>query len=128
MNSTEITGILWSLMNNSRGIIYSRNPAFSAMRLLFLKYAIDNNTGVASIEDMQQCARAQKMFAKRDVDSGIDTVFTVLKYIDRAYGLDDILSHSIDDYARELFGTDTAASKKGASSDEFRKLLDMLGQ
>ena len=128
MNNTEIKDIIWGIMNNVRGIIYSRNPAFSAIRLLFLKYVIDNNTGVTSIEDMQQCARAQKMFAMRDVDSGIDTVFTVLKYIDRAYDLDDILSHSIDDYARELFGMDTAASKKGATSDGFKKLLDMLGQ
>ena len=128
MNSNEIKTIIWSLMNNIRGIVYSRNPAFSAIRLLFLKYVIDNNIGVASIEDMQQCARAQKMFALRDVDSGADTVFTVLKYIDRTYGLDGILSHSIDEYARELFGIDTAASKKRATSDGFKKLMDMLGQ
>ncbi len=128
MKNTEIKDIIWSLMNNIRGIIYTRNPALSAIRLLFLKYVIDNNTGVTSIEDMQQCARAQKMFAMRDVDSGIDTVFAVLKYIDGAYNLDDILSHSVGDYARELFGMDIAASKKGATSDEFKKLLDMLGQ
>ena len=128
MNNIEIKDIIWSLMNSIRGIIYSRNPALSAIRLLFLKYVIDNNVGVTSIEDMQQCARAQKMFAMRDVDAGVDTVFTVLKYIDKAYNLDNILSRSIDDYARELFGVDTVAAKKGASSEQFRKLLDMLGQ
>lgn len=128
MNNTEIKDIIWNLSNIIRGIVYSKNPAFSAIRLLFLKYALDNNIGVTSIADMQQCARAQKMFAMRDVDSGVDTVFTVLRYIDRAYGLDDILSHSIDEYARELFGADTAASKKGTNSDEFKRLLDVLGQ
>ena len=115
-------------MNDIRGIIYSWNPVFSAVRLLFLKYAIDNNVGVTSMEDMQQCARAQKMFAMRDVNAGTDILFDVLKYIDKAYGLDDILSRSIDQYARELFGMDSTASKKGVTTEGFKRLLDMLGQ
>ena len=49
MNNMEIKDIIWSLMNSIRGIIYSRNPALSAIRLLFLKYVIDNNVGVTSI-------------------------------------------------------------------------------
>ena len=49
MNNIEIKDIIWSLMNSIRGIIYSRNPALSAIRLLFLKYVIDNNVGVTSI-------------------------------------------------------------------------------
>lgn len=112
-----------------RDVVYSRNLAFSALRLLFLKYALDNYIGATSKEDMQQCVRAQKMFALRDISNGIETVIPVLQYIDRSYGLDGVLSShdNIDEYARELFGADRFRQKRNASEDGFRSLMEFVG-
>ena len=117
------------MMDRLRGVVYSRNLAFSALRLAFLKYALDNYIGATSKEELQQCVRAQKMFAMRDVVNGIDVVIPVLRYIDRAYGMDDILSstENIDEYAHELFGVDRLRQKKNASEDGFRALIEYIG-
>ena len=76
--------IIWDLMERLRDVVYSRNSVFSALRLIFLKYAVDNSIGASNKEDMQQCIRAQKMFAMRDVSNGIETIIPVLRYIDSA--------------------------------------------
>lgn len=121
--------IVWDLASLLRGVVYSRNLAFSALRLIFLKYALDNYIGASSKEDMQQCVRAQKMFAMRDISNGIDTVIPVMQYIDKAYGLVDVLSGAanIDEYARELFGTDRFRQKRNATEDGFRSLMEFVG-
>ena len=121
--------MIWELMDRLRGVVYSRNLAFSALRLIFLKYALDNYIGANGKEEMQQCVRAQKMFALRDVSNGIETVIPVLQYIDRAYGLDGVLSgtDNIDEYARELFGADRLRQKKNTSEDGFRSLMEYVG-
>ena len=121
--------IIWDLMERLRGVVYSRNPVFSALRLVFLKYAVDNSIGASNKEDMQQCIRAQKMFAMRDVSNGIETVIPVLRYIDSAYGLDAVLAspENIDEYARELFGADRLRQKRNASDEGFRSLMEYVG-
>ena len=121
--------IIWDLMERLRGVVYSRNPVFSALRLVFLKYAVDNSIGASNKEDMQQCIRAQKMFAMRDVSNGIETVIPVLRYIDSAYGLDAVLASpaNIDEYARELFGADRLRQKRNASDEGFRSLMEYVG-
>ena len=122
--------VIWNLMEQVRYSIYSRNPAFSALRLIFLKYAVDNCIGAASKEDMQQCVRAHKMLAMRDVENGIDTMIPVLQYIDRFYGFHHILSHpaNVDAYARELFGVDQNRQKKNASEENFKTIMSLLGE
>lgn len=122
--------VIWNLMEQVRYSIYSRNPAFSALRLIFLKYAVDNCIGATSKEDMQQCVRAHKMLAMRDVENGIDTMIPVIQYIDRFYGFDHILSHpaNVDAYARELFGVDQNRQKKNASEENFKTIMSLLGE
>ena len=129
MKNEVSSDMIWNLTSLLRDVVYSRNLAFSALRLLFLKYALDNYIGATSKEDMQQCVRAQKMFALRDISNGIETVIPVLQYIDRAYGLDSVLSShdNIDEYARELFGTDRFRQKRNASEDGFRSLMEFVG-
>ena len=121
--------MILELMDRLRSVVYSRNLAFSALRLIFLKYALDNYIGANGKEEMQQCVRAQKMFALRDVSNGIETVIPVMQYIDRAYGLDGVLSGAgnIDEYARELFGADRLRQKKNTSEDGFRSLMESVG-
>lgn len=121
--------IIWDLMNQLRGVLYSRNLAFSALRLVFLKYALDNYIGANTKEDMQQCVRAQKMFALRDVDNGIETIIPVLQYIDHSFGMQQILSGAmnVDEYARELFGADRLRQKKNATDDGFKSVIAYLG-
>ena len=128
MNREEIKKIVWDIANNLRDVIYTHNLAFSAARLLFLKYAVDNNIGVSNMDDMKICSRAQKMFAMRDTESGIDTIFSVLQYIDKAYGLENVLTNASQDYARELLGIDSAKSKRSATPEGFKRLLNILGQ
>ncbi len=129
MKNEVSSDMIWKLTSLLRDVVYSRNLAFSALRLLFLKYALDNYIGATSKEDMQQCVRAQKMFALRDISNGIETVIPVLQYIDRSYGLDGVLSshENIDEYARELFGADRFRQKRNASADGFRSLMEFVG-
>lgn len=128
MNRDELSTTIWRIADTLRGMIYARDLAFSTTRLLFLKYALDNNIGVSTMEDMKICSRAQKIFAMLDVESGIDTVFKVLQYIDKAYQFDGLLAKSAQDYARELFGIDPTISKRSATTEGFKNLLAVLGQ
>lgn len=129
MKNEDCKKLIYELMDRLQSVIYSRNRAFGALRLIFLKYALDNYIGATSKEDMQQCVRAQKMFALRDIDNGIDTIIPVLQYIDKAYGFENILSctDNIDEYARELFGIDRFRQKKNASEERFRSLMELVG-
>lgn len=129
MKIEDSKNMIWGLMERLRSVVFSRNLAFSALRLLFLKYALDNYIGASSKEDMQQCVRAQKMFALRDVDNGIETVIPVLQYIDRAYELERVLSNpaNIEEYARELFGVDRTRQKRNTSETGFRSLIEFVG-
>ena len=129
MKTEDSKKTILELMDRLRDVVYSRNLAFSALRLIFLKYALDNYIGATGKEEMQQCVRAQKMFALRDVSNGIETVIPVMQYIDRAYGLDGVLSgtDNINEYARELFGADRLRQKKNTSEDGFRALIECVG-
>lgn len=126
-NSEEIKKTIWDITTSLNSVIYSRNLSFSAVRMLFLKYAVDNYIGAETVPDMQTCGRAQKMFAMRDVESGLDTVASLLHYIDRAYNLEGILSgaDNISEFAKELFGIDSR-QKKNTELDDFKSVLDKL--
>ncbi len=129
MKNEKYVSIIRDLMSMQRGVVYSRNLAFTALRMIFLKYAIDNYIGAATKEEMQLCVRAQKMFALRDVENGIDTIVPVLEHIDRAYGLERVLSSAmnVDEYARELFGADRLRQKKNATEEGFKSIIGFLG-
>lgn len=120
---------IWELANLLRSAVYSRNIAFSVLRLLFLKYALDNCIGAKTVEDMQVCVKAQRMFARKDVEDGISTIIPVLNYIDRAYQIDVLSGERIvDEYARELFGADRMTQKKNATESSFKSVIEFLGE
>lgn len=128
-NSKDKSTILWDLMNTLKNALYSKDLSFSTIRLIFLKYALDNYVGAKTVEDMQNCARAQKMLAMKDVEGGIDALIPVFEYIDKAYGLYRIFSspENIEYYQKELFGGGYSNQKKNVTSEEFKKIIDVLG-
>ena len=109
-------------------VLYTRNLEFSVVRLIFLKYCVDNYIGASRIEDMQLCAKAQKMFAIKDIENGIHTIAAVLDYIDYSYGLNRILSGNanLDEYARELFGENSNRTRKNTDASNFKSVMDIL--
>ena len=129
LNAEEIKSVIWDLTNCLHGLIFSPDRLSSCVaRLLFLKYAVDNSIGATDLESMQYCAKAQKMFAKRDTESGLETIIPVLNNIDRAYKLDEIISSDdmIEQYAAELFGMDRSRQKKNVSDQGFKRVMDKL--
>lgn len=130
LNIEETKSIIWNLMNCLRGLIFSPDRLSGcAVRLLFLKYAVDNSIGATDVESMQYCAKAQKMFAIRDTENGLDTIIPVLNNIDRAYGMFQIVSDKdiIEHYAGELFGMNRLLQKKNVNDHAFKQVMDYLG-
>lgn len=125
----RVQDIISELRSKLSTVLYSLNLELSIVRLLFLKYAVDNYVGANSVKNMQLCARAQKMFAMRDIENGIEIIIPVLRYIDDAYGLTNVLSsyENIDEYARELFGEDKNRQRKNIVIDDFKTVMDILG-
>lgn len=128
-NKLDFRKIIWEISNELRGVLYYKNIEFSVVRLLFLKYAVDNYIGAKSVENMQLCAKAQKMFAMKDIENGIATIIPVLQYIDSAYGLKDVLSgnENIENYACELFGDDKNRQRKNVITNDFKSVMNTLG-
>ena len=129
MNAEEIKNMIWDLTDCLHGLIFSPDRlSGSVVRLVFLKYAVDNGIGAADVESMQCCARAQKMFARRDTESGLETLIPVLQNIDRTYRLDHIISSDvlIEQYAGELFGMDRSRQKRNVTDQGFRRVMDRL--
>lgn len=125
----DIQNIIREIKGKLSTVLYSKNLEFAVVRLLFLKYVIDNYIGATTVDNMQLCARAQKMFAMRDVENGMDTIVPVLKYIDESYGFENVLSNydNLDEYARELFGENQTRQRKNVVSDDFKTVMDVLG-
>lgn len=108
---------------------FSRDYSMSALRILFLKYAIDNYIGAFTTEDMQAYGKVQKMFSWRDNTNNIGAIIPVLRNLDFTYRLNQVFSASatIEAYEQDLFGFDTARKKKNASDIEFQRLRSFVG-
>ena len=128
-NKEDVKIFIWKLVDSLRSAMFFRELEYSAVRLVFIKYAVDNYVGASTVEEMQSCARAQKMFAMRDVENGIDYLIPILKYIDKAYGLESILSNVdiLNAYSYELFGYENNSQRKNATTDNFKGILRLLG-
>lgn len=124
----EIKEFVWRIMDTLRNAMYYRESEFGVVRLVFIKYAVDNYIGASSVEEMQMCARAQKMFSMRDVENGIDTLVPVLRYIDNAYGLKNVISSGaiIDSYSAELFGYASRSQKRNAKTEDYKDVMRLL--
>lgn len=116
------------LQSNLDNVYFTKNTGFSAVRLLFLKYATDNFIGAVTKEDVQKYANVQKMFAARDVESGPEVILPILEIVDKYYNLDGILRESIAEYAKELFGLDNSWNKKTATVSAFKGIMEELSK
>ncbi len=129
MNNKETyKEFVWHLMDVLRDAMLYREVEYSVVRLVFIKYAVDNYIGAYTVEDMQVCSRAQKMFSMRDVDNGIESLIPVLQYIDRAYDLSGVLanSHIIDSFNNLFYGLENSVQRKNATKEDFRDILRLL--
>ena len=127
-NKDNVKEFVWKLMDVLRGAMIYRELHFSVIRMIFLKYVVDNFIGAKTVEDMQACSRAQKMFSMRDVDNGLEAVIPVFQYIDDAYGLDGLFTRPeiIENYSNELFGNDNRGQRKNTSSNNYKVIMDLL--
>lgn len=125
----EIKNFIWELVDSLRGAMFYRELEYSAVRLVFIKYAIDNCIGASTIEEVQSYARAQKMFSMRDVENGMDYLIPILENIDKAYRLNGILSNSDiwNAYSNELFGYENISQRKNTTADNYKRILRLLG-
>ena len=124
----EMQEFIWKIMDALRDAMYSKELEYRAVRMVFIKYAIDNHIGATTVDDMQLYIRAQKMFSMRDVKNGIDTIIPILRCIDNAFGLNEVLSNqiNIDSYAHELFGFENASQRKNATQEDFKNVMRIL--
>lgn len=105
---------------------FSKRMGFSAVRLLFLKYCVDNFMCAETKEDVQAYARVQKMFAARDIEGGPNILVPILNLIDNHYNLNGLIKDSIHDYAKELFGLDDEWKRKNVSLKDLKEIMGSL--
>lgn len=130
MNKNEdVKNFIWELVDSLRNAMFYRELEYSAVRLVFIKYAVDNCVGASTIEEVQSYARAQKMFSMRDVENGMDYLIPILENIDKAYRLHGVLSNSDiwNAYSNELFGYENSSQRKNTTADNYIRILRLLG-
>lgn len=130
MNREEADKIVKDLMKEISAVVYSRRVAVSALRLLFLKYAVDNYIGAGTVEETKMCADILRLFASRNVEDGVGVIVPYLQVIDRSYGLKEILSgqETVEAYEEELFGYRHGRYKAGTSERSFEHLIATVGK
>ncbi|WP_034449198.1 N-6 DNA methylase [Butyrivibrio sp. AE2032] len=130
MNKIEdVKNFIWELVDSLRNAMFYRELEYSAVRLVFIKYAVDNCVGASTIGEVQSYARAQKMFSMRDVENGMDYLIPILENIDKAYRLSGVLSNSDiwNAYSNELFGYENNSQRKNTTADNYKRILRLLG-
>lgn len=121
-------GMIAELESALKNVVYARNISFSVIRLLFLKYVTDNCLHAYNGEQMKDYNRVQKMFGARDVQNGYSAVMPILKMLDEAYRLNGVITSSLNEYAKDLFGTDDSWSKKNSSMEQYRTVMGILAE
>lgn len=126
MSTKKYTEEIFKLYDALRGVFFSKNIGLSVIRLIFIKYAIDNCLGAYTREEMQEYVKVQKVLAARDIEVGPDSLISVLDMIDKHYNLPGLMRNRVDDYARELFGLDESWNKKNVSTRNFEDIMSIL--
>lgn len=116
------------IQDTLRTMYYTQNIGFSTIRLLFLKYAMDNTLCAESKEDMRWYMNLQKQFAARDVGAGPNGVWPILCMIDEHFKLYGVIKRSINGYASELYGLDKGWYKRAADAGDCGRLMDILSR
>ena len=109
-----------------RDVFFHKNIGFSIIRLVFIKYAVDNCIGAHTKEDMQWHMKFQSLLAARNIGLGPNGLVPILNMIDNEYGLDRILHNSITAYTEELFGFDRNLQRKNVPEKYFERVMACL--
>ena len=128
INFERCKKMIWDISSQLTSIMYSKNTTYSVVRLIFLKYVTDNCVKADTGEKMMNYVRVQKMFAARDNKSGQNAVFPVLQMLDEEYKLNNILTSALNEYAKDLFGTDDSWGKKNSTSNHYKTIMATLAQ
>lgn len=121
----EIIREISSSLNN---VVYTKNTTYSAVRLIFLKYVTDNCLKASTGEQMMNYIRVQKMFAARDNEGGYAAVYPVLRMLDEEYHFNSVLTSSLNEYAKDLFGTDGSWGRKNSTSDQHKSIMATVAE
>lgn len=111
-----------------RMMYYTQDTGFSTIRLLFLKYAIDNTLCAESKEDMHWYVNLQKQFAARGVEYGPNGIVPILNMIDKHYKLNGIIERAINAYASELYGLEKSMYRRSSNTKDCELLMDLLSR
>lgn len=128
INFERCKKMIWDISSQLTSIMYSKNTTYSVVRLIFLKYVTDNCFKADTGEKMMDYVRVQKMFAARDNESGQNAVYPVLQMLDEEYKLNNILTSALNEYAKDLFGTDDSWGKKNSTSNHYKTIMATLAQ
>ncbi len=102
--------------------------AMALVRMIFIKYAIDNCLGDKSISDNQQLyQRAQKMLAMKDAINGVFIVQEILNNIDEYYLLNGVLSNDGFSFNQIMFGQSIQKVKSNIREESFKEILEIIG-
>ena len=128
INFERCKKIIWDISSQLTSVMYSKNTTYSVVRLIFLKYVTDNCFKADTGEKMMNYIRVQKMFAARDNESGQNAVYPVLQMLDEEYKLNNILTSALNEYAKDLFGTDDSWGKKNSTSNHYKTIIATLAE
>ncbi len=123
MNKKIYSDQIWQFQNQIKNVTYGKNIPFSVVRLIFLKYVVDNNLCATTKEDFLYNSLVYKMFAARNIDGGPNELLPVLSRVDSEYKLNGLLKESIQDYSRDLFLLDDSWTRKNISSAHLQELM-----
>ena len=128
INFERCKKMIWDISSQLTSVMYSKNTTYSVVRLIFLKYVTDNCFKADTSEKMMNYVRVQKMFAARDNESGQNAVYPVIQMLDEEYKLNNILASALNEYAKDLFGTDDSWGKKNSTSNHYKTIMATLAQ
>lgn len=120
--------MIWDIANTLKGVVYAKNMTFSVVRLLFLKYVTDNCLKADNSDKMMNYVRVQRMFAARDNEGGQAAVYPVLQMLDETYGLDNVLTSALNEYAKDLFGTDVSWGRKNSTMTHHKAVMGAVAE
>lgn len=120
--------MIWDISSTLMSVVYSKNMTYSVVRLMFLKYVTDNCFKADNSEKLMDYIRVQKMFAARDNEGGQAAVYPILQMLDNEYRLDNILTSALNEYAKDLFGTDDSWGRKNSTLNHHKAVMGAVAE
>ncbi len=117
---------IMQIYNCLKDALYTKNAPFSVIRLVFIKYAIDNNLGISEHSDEYE--KVRKIISEGDIEANPNLLIPVLSLLDSAYNLKGLLIKSILCYTEDLFGIGNNYTKSAISKGHYKKLMNKLSE